>query len=114
MQLPLQVEAQTEDAQLKRIFVNEKPFWIRKNLWKFLRIIRSKIGYLAIWADAICIDQSNLQERAQQVQMMGSIYRAARKVCAWLGEDAGQIGNWEYGAHLESRVFFGARSACQR
>ena len=81
------------DAQLKRIFVNEKPFWIRKNLWKFLRIIRSKIGYLTIWADAICIDQSNLQERAQQVQMMGSIYRAARKVCAWLGEDAGQIGS---------------------
>ena len=80
-------------AQLKEIFVNETPFWIRKNLWKFLRTIRSKIGEPTIWVDAICIDQSNLLERARQVQMMGNIYRAARKVCTWLGEDAGQIGS---------------------
>lgn len=102
-------------AHLKRIIVNEKPFWIRKNLWRFLRTIHAKIGYPTIWVDAVCIDQSNPQEKAQQVRIMGSIYREARKVCAWLGEDAGQIGSiariWKQefsllqGLHVEDERF---------
>ncbi|KAI4188652.1 MAG: hypothetical protein LQ346_005273 [Caloplaca aetnensis] len=40
-----------------------------------------------LWADAICIDQSNIAERNSQVSMMGSIYQRARSVQIWLGED---------------------------
>jgi hypothetical protein len=41
-----------------------------------------------IWVDALCIDQENLKERNFQVQQMGSIYRNAAFVFAWLGEEA--------------------------
>nr|OQO32597.1 hypothetical protein B0A51_00161 [Rachicladosporium sp. CCFEE 5018] len=37
------------------------------------------------WIDAICIDQSNDDEKASQVQMMGAIYRAAHNVLACVG-----------------------------
>jgi hypothetical protein len=43
-------------------------------------------GPLMIWADAVCLNQQDLQERSQQVQMMGEIYSKARKVLIWLGE----------------------------
>ena len=44
------------------------------------------IGYsIWIWADAICIDQSSLAERSQQVQLMRQIYQSAACVLVWLG-----------------------------
>jgi hypothetical protein len=44
-----------------------------------------------IWADAICINQSDLQERSQQVRLMGNIYRNAERVLIWLGPDYTQV-----------------------
>ena len=41
-----------------------------------------------IWIDAICINQSNNEEKSQQVAMMGEIYSGAAEVLVWLGEDA--------------------------
>ncbi|KAI6090707.1 heterokaryon incompatibility protein-domain-containing protein [Hypoxylon rubiginosum] len=38
-----------------------------------------------LWADAICMDQSNLTERAHQVMMMGKIYRKATLVVTYPG-----------------------------
>lgn len=38
-----------------------------------------------VWADQICIDQCNIEERSQQVQQMGKIYAGAYMVHAWLG-----------------------------
>lgn len=40
-----------------------------------------------IWIDAICINQTDGAERAQQVSSMRKIYQNARSVFAWLGED---------------------------
>ena len=42
-----------------------------------------------LWVDAVCINQSNSTERAQQVAQMANIYRHAIRVAAWLGEDEG-------------------------
>ena len=39
-----------------------------------------------MWIDAICIDQSNLLERGEQVLLMRAIYRSASCVLIWLGE----------------------------
>jgi len=39
------------------------------------------------WIDAICIDQSNLDERASQVKIMKDIYHNAAYVIVWLGEE---------------------------
>ncbi|KAK0123699.1 hypothetical protein ONS95_008709 [Cadophora gregata] len=38
-----------------------------------------------IWADALCIDQSNIQERSSQVLLMPKIYTSASLVLGWLG-----------------------------
>ena len=38
-----------------------------------------------LWADAVCINQSNLTERSAQVAMMGNIFEEARQVLVWLG-----------------------------
>ena len=39
------------------------------------------------WIDAICIDQGNVRERNQQVVNMREIYKNARNVIIWLGEE---------------------------
>lgn len=38
-----------------------------------------------LWADAICINQNNVEERAEQVKLMEDIYPSARKVLLWFG-----------------------------
>jgi hypothetical protein len=38
-----------------------------------------------VWADAICINQADMAEKAHQVPRMGDIYREAVDVIAWLG-----------------------------
>lgn len=38
-----------------------------------------------IWADAICINQKDIEEKSAQVSMMDRIYSAASYVSAWLG-----------------------------
>jgi hypothetical protein len=38
-----------------------------------------------IWIDAVCIDQSHLEERSTQVKMMHLIYKRADAVLIWLG-----------------------------
>ncbi len=38
-------------------------------------------------ADAISIDQTNIGKRSIQVDLMTHIYRSAKKVLIWLGEE---------------------------
>lgn len=55
------------------------------NLASALRHIRSVSKTRILWIDAICINQKDFEERGQQVQRMGSIYKSASRVLAWLG-----------------------------
>ncbi|CAN9311553.1 unnamed protein product [Alternaria sp. RS040] len=43
--------------------------------------------YQYYWIDAICIDQNNLQERGQQVSLMGEIYSKSTCTLVWLGRE---------------------------
>ncbi len=43
-----------------------------------------------IWIDAICINQSDLNERSAQVRLMSELYRIAKAVYVWLGEGEDQ------------------------
>ncbi|KAK4161787.1 heterokaryon incompatibility protein-domain-containing protein [Cladorrhinum sp. PSN259] len=38
-----------------------------------------------VWIDAICIDQSSIDERSSQVQLMARIYERAACIVGWLG-----------------------------
>ncbi|KAH7409643.1 heterokaryon incompatibility protein-domain-containing protein [Cadophora sp. MPI-SDFR-AT-0126] len=63
---------------------------ITKNLDSALRHLRRGHGQLSrlLWVDAVCIDQSNAVERAEQVKLMDPIYRSASTVLVWLGPAA--------------------------
>lgn len=59
---------------------------IGANLDKALRRLRSKTAIATIWADAVCINQSDQVEREHQVSLMPQIYAKADVVFSWLGE----------------------------
>lgn len=44
-----------------------------------------------LWADAICIDQGNLDERKRQVGLMDYIYTRASTVLIWLGRGTPEV-----------------------
>lgn len=64
---------------------------VRLNLSYALRRLREQgqDGYL--WIDAICINQSNDDEKTEQVAMMGQIFAKAQQVLIWLGESDAHI-----------------------
>ncbi|RMJ17817.1 hypothetical protein CDV36_002500 [Fusarium kuroshium] len=76
------------------IHVDGQILCITKSLHSALRHLRHKKDDRILWADAICIDQSNVMERGHQVSQMGSIYKKASNVIVWLGpvsKDAGLL-----------------------
>ncbi|KAB8298038.1 hypothetical protein EYC80_001810 [Monilinia laxa] len=83
------------------IDIDGKIFTIRENLWHFLNSIpNSKIPWYDsskgweqvkegwLWIDQICIDQSAVEERNHQVNLMAKIYTKASSVLLWLGPEA--------------------------
>jgi len=40
-----------------------------------------------LWVDALCINQHDLQEKSDQVRMMGEIYRRSWNVMVWVGPE---------------------------
>ncbi|OAL52743.1 HET-domain-containing protein [Pyrenochaeta sp. DS3sAY3a] len=81
----------TEDPAQSLRF-GEQHIMIRKSLFQALKRIW-KMGARIVWADAVCINQSDLDERAQQVMIMRQIYESAAYVIVHLGEtsDAAQL-----------------------
>ena len=62
---------------------------VTANLYAALQRVREKHEFADIhfmWADAVCIDQSNIKERSQQVQLMRRIYQSAHLTFVYLGE----------------------------
>ncbi|KAI1409248.1 heterokaryon incompatibility protein-domain-containing protein [Hypoxylon sp. FL1857] len=68
--------------KLSTISINDIKFKFRSNN---ALLSNGQNSILPLWADAICIDQSDNDERSQQVLLMGSIYSSATKVISWLG-----------------------------
>ncbi|TVY22146.1 Heterokaryon incompatibility protein 6,OR allele [Lachnellula hyalina] len=59
---------------------------ITKNLHSALHCLRLSNQPRLIWADAICINQEDIEERSSQVRLMKDIYQRASSVVVWLGE----------------------------
>ncbi|KAF2160958.1 hypothetical protein M409DRAFT_59485 [Zasmidium cellare ATCC 36951] len=103
---------------------------ITRNLSEFLKILRTSYGTCkangeyalpSIWADALCIDQSNIKERNHQVGLMQIIYRLASQLVAWLGqplEDSSTFLNqtqaWRPGYFCYTEWWGGCRRDCRR
>lgn len=60
---------------------------ITANLARALRGVRDAHTSRLIWADAVCINQTDLDERKDQVQCMKAVFENAANVLVWLGDD---------------------------
>ncbi|KAI0118220.1 heterokaryon incompatibility protein-domain-containing protein [Nemania sp. FL0031] len=61
------------------------------NLAAAFRRLRLPGNSRLVWADAICINQKDIPEKNSQVQMMGDVYRKAKRTVAWLGEGDAEV-----------------------
>ncbi|KAK9773234.1 putative Heterokaryon incompatibility protein [Seiridium cardinale] len=78
-------------AKTYAVHIKDQVLPVLESLKLFVEAMNSKGDLLDgtwWWIDSICIDQDNLRERAQQVQLMQHIYRRAKPVVIWLGEES--------------------------
>lgn len=66
---------------------NEWPVELTDSLKETLLRLRFPDKERRLWVDQICINQSDLAERSQQVQFMNRIYKRASHILVWLGPD---------------------------
>lgn len=69
-----------------QIQVDGAGLYISESLQVALRQLRLKTRVRLLWADAICINQADDNEKSVQVAIMGEIYRAGKQTVVWLGD----------------------------
>jgi hypothetical protein len=69
------------------ITCNGQRLAITVSLDSALRHFRDPKEPRTLWADAVCINQTDDTEKGHQVKRMDKVYENARKVLAWVGED---------------------------
>ena len=74
-----------DDPNRRRIRCHGRPLEINVNLFHALQHFRYENQPRPLWADGICIDQSNEREKGHQVGFMGKIYNRGRCTLVWLG-----------------------------
>ncbi|CAG9988039.1 unnamed protein product [Clonostachys byssicola] len=70
----------------REIILNGYVVNVTHNLFLALRRLRQKEEERVIWVDAVCINQLDLDERAQQVDLMRKVYSLCTQAVIWLGE----------------------------
>ena len=78
------------DACSEEIIISERVVLVRPNLFGALQELRvyfqdKDIAQVAIWVDAICINQDNDDEKAKQIRSMHGVFSGAVEVLVWLG-----------------------------
>jgi hypothetical protein len=68
-----------------KVYVDGKIFLVTRSLAEALRRFRNDESVEQLWADALCINQDDLDEKSKQVQKMRRIFDSAKAVVAWLG-----------------------------
>ena len=72
---------------VRRIHVNGVEVQVTRNLDSALREV-GRHDSVCLWVDALCINQSDTDERGRQVLRMGDIYKNASETICWLGDEA--------------------------
>ncbi|KAE8358705.1 heterokaryon incompatibility protein-domain-containing protein [Aspergillus caelatus] len=70
------------------ILIDGQTLPVTENLYTALLYLRQHQLERLLWIDAICINQGDEDEKAQQIQFMPMIYGQASQVIVWLGEPA--------------------------
>lgn len=75
------------DASIRaNVRVDDRLLEVTRSAEQVLRRIQLQDESRLIWIDAICIDQTNLEERAHQVALMAKLYRHGQRNLVYLGE----------------------------
>lgn len=76
-----------EEGVREVILLNGRVFFVRRNLYAFLRCVRKSTDFRErwLWVDAVCINQEDGEEKGRQVGMMWKIYSETSLVVVWLG-----------------------------
>lgn len=79
----------TTSNEANTLVLNGEAIPARENLLHALRSFqrRGDVGHL--WVDAVCINQSDMEEKKTQIALMGQIYSAAERTVIWLGQKEG-------------------------
>jgi hypothetical protein len=81
---------------------------ITLSLASALRNFRHPSEPRLLWADALCINQKDDQEKGHQVKRMGEVYANAKCVLVWLGCDIKIIAEDTFALICEANAYFGA------
>jgi hypothetical protein len=76
----------------RHIMIDGCNFPVGTNAFDVLISMRLKNESRLVWIDAICINQEDNDEKAQQLPLMREIYSTAKSVYAWLGKPSDDIG----------------------
>src|SRR3569833_237893 len=84
---PFATGERNDETELEEVLVDGSSVYVSKSVTSVLKAMRDWHTAHSdwIWADAICIDQSNVRERGQQVVLMSQIYSQADSIVVWLG-----------------------------
>jgi len=91
------------------IQLNEDGFGVREKVSDMLDFVRSKIrqSEQLFWIDVLCINMSDFEEKTRQIQLIGSIFAAARDTWVWLGADGpDQAVHPNYGSYWKIQKAF--------
>ena len=69
-----------------RLYLPQGYLDITVSLFGALQRSRSTDYTVRLWADAVCINQQDAEEKNIQVEMMADIYKGSEGVVVWLGE----------------------------
>lgn len=79
------IEAPHIESESMKSVQSFRSFQITASLDCALRHLRHDQEDLVLWIDQICIDQTNNEEKDEQVLLMSTIYARADEVLIWLG-----------------------------
>src|ERR1700760_2367543 len=69
------------------ITINSQAISITPNLHTALLKLRHRQSKRMLWIDALCINQTDVDEKQQQVALMGEIYSRTERCLLWLGDE---------------------------
>lgn len=92
----------------KRVLLDSQEYQVTQNLFEALKELRLRDSHRVLWVDALCINQSDIAERSEQVRSMDLVYEKATRIIAWLGPHEGDsVSTFEILKRAESSGGFG-------
>ncbi|RYP12375.1 hypothetical protein DL765_007363 [Monosporascus sp. GIB2] len=95
-----------DPTKSEQILCDGRILAITVSLATALRRVRLPGRRRLLWADGVCINQDDFEERQHQVPLMAAIYSQAEQVICWLGEDKGGCAKrtFEFATRLRDRL----------